>query len=70
MLKSLNKSEKMKPVTSGAFFESSKHGDRLCCTCHIFTFVSNLLNTWLGSQMHSAAMKQSLYDVSFLFFLF
>lgn len=69
-LKVLIKVKKWSLSRSGAFFESSKHGDRLCCTCHIFTFVSNLLNTWLGSQMHSAAMKQSLYDVSFLFFLF
>lgn len=69
-LKVLIKVKKWSLLRSGAFFESSKHGDRLCCTCLILTFVSNLLNMWLGSQMHSAAMKQSLYDVSFLFFLF
>lgn len=40
-LKVLIKVKKWSLSISGAFFESSKHGDRLCCICHIFTFMSN-----------------------------
>lgn len=40
-LKVLIKVKKWSLSISGAFFESSKHGDRLCCICHIFTVVSN-----------------------------